>query len=95
MKKENIEARDTQEKPLVKVKPIRAALWVKRETLQRIYIQTVPYTKTFYDMVKSVWKSDSDIDLEDLRKKVFQMYGAGSSDELYEKVIAEEKKEGA
>ncbi len=84
-----------KEKPLVKVKPVKAMLWVKRETLQRIYIQTVPYTKTFYDMVRNVWKSDSDIDLDDLREKIFLMYGIQSSDELYEKVIAEEKKEGA
>ena len=79
-------AGDTGHKP--KVTPKEATLWVRSETLQRIYIRTVPYTKTYYDLVKMRWVTDSDIDLEDLREKTLGMYHADSADDLYGKITA-------
>ena len=78
---------EEEEKPLYKVTPTKAVYWSKGHRLQRIYIQTVPYTKTYYDLYKKQWKSDSEIDLDDLQSKVFSMYSVTSAGDLY-KVIS-------
>lgn len=75
-----------EEQPLYKVSPVKAVFWTKGHRLQRIYIQTVPYTKTYYDLYKKQWKSDTEIDLDDLQKKVFSMYNVNSAGDLYKAI---------
>lgn len=61
--------------PIVKkcVSVVSAKRWTKSHELDRIYVQTRPYTKTYYDVYKKVWVSDmDDLDFDDLKEQIFR-----------------------
>lgn len=65
-----------------KVNVIDARHWYKNHKLNRIYISTVPYSKTYFDLFNKAWVSDIDCDIPDLERKVFGMYSVSSIKEL-------------
>lgn len=54
--------------------------------VNRIYFNTYPYTKTFYDIYKGEWKSDNDaVNLEEFRDDVFRYFNVTNEKELVRK----------
>lgn len=70
--------------PVKRVLKVRSASrWTRSHELDRIYVQTVPYTKTYYDIYRKVWCSDEDnVDLECVKADVLAMYGVESEKQL-------------
>lgn len=65
-----------------KVNVIDARHWYKNHKLNRIYISTMPYSKTYFDLFNKAWVSDIECDIPDLEKKVFGLYKVSSVKEL-------------
>ena len=52
---------------------VSAKRWTRSHELDRIYVQTQPYSKTYYDVYKKVWASDmDDLDFDDLKGQIFR-----------------------
>ena len=67
----------------MKVTPKEIGYWKGPSySLERIYIKTTPYTKTFYDIYKKEWRSESDIDLLALKAEVLKMFNVKNEAEL-------------
>lgn len=66
-----------------------ASYWTRSHTLQRVYVQTVPYTKTYYDVYKQEWICDMEnVDLTNVRQKVCEMYRVPGEKELVRTLLA-------
>lgn len=67
----------TEEKivPLIPLRVKEAKYWAGYSHYQeRIYVQTYPYSKTYYDIYRKEWRSDLDADLRLLERDLFAMY---------------------
>lgn len=70
------------------VKVLAAKFWNgPSPTLKRIYLDTTPRAKIFYDVCREEWSSDSDADLEDIKKQTFALYNVRNEHELFHAVI--------
>ena len=82
-----------EEKPVMKFKVNGANLYRVSHKVNRIYISTYPYSKTYYDIYKKEWHSDTDnFDLEALVSDVFALYKVTNEKEL-EKAVQMQKKQ--
>ncbi len=62
---------------------VSAKRWTRSHELDRIYIQTQPYSKTYYDVYKKVWASDMDnLDIDHLKNQVFRLSNCTDENEL-------------
>ena len=50
--------------------------------VNRVYIHTYPYSKTYYDVYRGEWKSDYEADMVALRKDVLQYVNAKDENEM-------------
>ena len=65
------------------VRVIEARHWTQSHRLNRLYIRTDPYTKSYYDIYKKEWRSDNEaVNLSLLRQQVLTKYGVGAENEL-------------
>jgi DNA polymerase III, alpha subunit (gram-positive type) len=65
-----------------KVEVVDAKHWYKNHKLNRIYITTQPYSKTYFDLFNKAWVSDIECDIPDLEKKVYKLFNVSSIKEL-------------
>lgn len=54
--------------------------------LERIYVQTVPYTKTYYDIYRKEWRSDEQINLDAVKAEVLQLADAADESQLVKRI---------
>ena len=66
----------------MRIKAKDARLFRKSTRVNRIYVSTFPYSKTFYDIYQGSWKSDMDIDLDALRADILKQYNVADEKEL-------------
>lgn len=83
---------EVEEKTYYEAK-VKGANWYEMShRVRRIYISTYPYSKTYYDVYKGEWVSDTDgFDMDKLIRDVFSMYHVSDEKELI-KVISSQKK---
>ncbi len=64
-----------EERPLYSLK-VKGANWYEMShRVKRIYISTYPYSKTYYDIYKGEWVSDTDgFDMDKMIRDVFRLY---------------------
>lgn len=86
------EDRIEEQKTTLKVNSI--AYWNGPSSkLKRIYVNTEPYSKTYYDMYRKEWKSDMDIDMIALRRFVLNYYHVENESELIGKLKKSKRQE--
>ena len=77
---------EEDKKPLYQLRVKKASLYNPSHIVNRIYINTYPYSKTFFDLYKKEWRSDVDCDVEFLEKEVLNMYQVPSIQALGKKL---------
>ena len=82
---------EEEKKALFEVK-VKGANWYEMShRVKRIYISTYPYSKTYYDVYKGEWVSDTDgFDMDKMIRDVFHIYNVSNEKELA-KVLAPKK----
>lgn len=68
------EYEEEEKKPLYQLRVKKASLYRPSHKVNRIYIATYPYSKTFFDLYKKEWQSDMDCDIDFLEHEVLDMY---------------------
>lgn len=84
---------DVQEtRPMFKLS-VKGANWYEMShRVKRIYISTYPYSKTYYDIYKGEWVSDTDgFDMDKMIRDVFKLYGVENIKDFV-KVLSAKKK---
>ena len=70
--------------------------WYRSHYLERIYINTFPDTKSYYDVYRKKWVCDMDVDMQSLRKDALRACGASDETEMvrsFRQRYRQEKKE--
>ena len=85
--KKDYDVKEDKNKYSMSVKVVGCTYWAgPNYRLERIYIQTHPYTKTFYDIYRKEWKSDSDIDLKKVKRDTLAFTQTNDESELVKKL---------
>ena len=83
---------EEEKKPLYHLVVNGANLYNPSHRVNRIYIKTHPYSKTYYDVYKREWKSDVDgFDMDQLIEDVYKMYSVDNINSLCKQVAAAAK----
>ncbi len=77
---------EDEQKPLYQLRVKKASLYNPSHRVNRIYINTYPYSKTYFDLYKKEWQSDMDCDVDYLEKELYEMYQVTSIQALGKKL---------